>query len=174
MEEKQKSLIRYPCQSNKAPAASARQNNDPRAAVATGTFVPPAIDIPPRRRESNIGISIYAQKWPAISLGTSVLRFGSEAVVAVRLARVPNERSIWLDDLLTSHAMRRDLGSSSNALRGSTTPGPTTTPNRSWRSPPAQTSGSARVRLSHPLVQRPPASGGRVARAPRNRKSPCV
>ena len=38
-----------------------------------------------------------------------VLRFGSEAVVAVRLARVPNERSIWLDDLLTSHAMRRDL-----------------------------------------------------------------
>ena len=40
------------------------------------------------------------------------------------------------------------------SIRGSTTP---STPNRSWRSPPAETSGSAQVRLLHPLVQRPPA-----------------
>ena len=34
---------------------------------------------------------------------------------------------------------------------------PTTTPNRSWRSPPSEKSGSARVHPSHSLVQRPPA-----------------
>ena len=32
--------------------------------------------------------------------------------------------------------------------------------NRSWRSPPAETSGSARVRLSHPLFSGPQPSGG--------------
>jgi hypothetical protein len=46
------------------------------------------------------------------------------------------------------------------SIRGSTTPSPTTTPNRSWRSPPAETSGSARVRLSRPLVSGPQPSGG--------------
>src|SRR4029453_8201998 len=52
-------------------------------------------------------------------------------------------------------------------------PSPTTTPNRSWRSPPPETSGSARVRLSHSLFNGPqPPAGG--LRAPRNRKSPCV
>ncbi len=61
------------------------------------------------------------------------------------------------------------------SIRGSTTPSPTTTPNRSWRSPPPETSGSARVRLSHHLVQRPPALRRqlfRVAGAPRNPKKP--
>jgi len=33
---------------------------------------------------------------------------------------------------------------------------------RSWRSPPAETSGSARVRLSHPLFSGPQPSGARV------------
>ena len=46
------------------------------------------------------------------------------------------------------------------SIRGSTTPSPTTTPNRSWRSPPAETSGSARVRLSQPLFSGPQPSGG--------------
>jgi hypothetical protein len=41
------------------------------------------------------------------------------------------------------------------SIRGSTTPSPTTTPNRSWRPPPPETSGSARVRLSHPLFSGP-------------------
>ena len=41
------------------------------------------------------------------------------------------------------------------SIRGSTTPSPTTTPNRSWRSPPPETSGSAQVRLSHPLFSGP-------------------
>jgi hypothetical protein len=45
-------------------------------------------------------------------------------------------------------------------LRGSTTPSPTTTPNRSWRSPLPETSGSARVRLSHPLFSGLQPSGG--------------
>ena len=36
-----------------------------------------------------------------------------------------------------------------------TTPSPTTIPNRSWRSPPPETSGSAQVRLSHPLFSGP-------------------
>ena len=39
-------------------------------------------------------------------------------------------------------------------------PSPTTTPNRSWRSPPPETPGSARVRLSHPLFSGPQPSGG--------------
>jgi hypothetical protein len=56
MEEKQKSLSRYPCQSNKAPAASARQNNDPRAAVATGTFVPPAMMSSERVKHRNLDL----------------------------------------------------------------------------------------------------------------------
>jgi hypothetical protein len=38
-------------------------------------------------------------------------------------------------------------------------PFPTTTPNRSWRSPPPETSGSAQVRLSHPLFSGPQPSG---------------
>ena len=38
----------------------------------------------------------------------------------------------------------------------------TTTPNRSWRSPPPETSGSARVRLSHSLFSGPRPSGARV------------
>ena len=46
------------------------------------------------------------------------------------------------------------------SIRGSTTPSPTTTPNRSWRSPPPETSGSARVRLSHPLFSGAQPSGG--------------
>jgi Putative transposase len=46
------------------------------------------------------------------------------------------------------------------SIRGSTTPSPTTTPNRSWRSPPPETPGSARVRLSHPLFSGPQPSGG--------------
>ena len=59
------------------------------------------------------------------------------------------------------------------SIRGSMTPSPTTTPNRSWRSPPPETSGSARVRLSHPLFSGPQPSGGRVAGAPRrNPKKP--
>jgi hypothetical protein len=33
-------------------------------------------------------------------------------------------------------------------------------PNRSWRSPPPETSGSAQVRLSHPLFSGPQPSGG--------------
>lgn len=41
-------------------------------------------------------------------------------------------------------------------------PFPTTTPNRSWHSPPAETSGSARVRLSHPLFSDPQPSGSYV------------
>ena len=46
------------------------------------------------------------------------------------------------------------------SIRGSTTPSPTTTPNRSWRSPPAETSGSARVRFSPALFSGPQSSGG--------------
>ena len=48
------------------------------------------------------------------------------------------------------------------SIRGSTTPSSTTTPNRSWRSPPPETSGSAQVRLSHPLFSGPQPSGGSV------------
>ena len=44
------------------------------------------------------------------------------------------------------------------SIRDSTTPSPTTTPNRSWRSPPPP--GSARVRLSHPLFRGHQPSGG--------------
>ena len=40
------------------------------------------------------------------------------------------------------------------SIHGSTTP----SPNRSWRSPPPETSGSAQVRLSHPLFSGPPAA----------------
>ncbi len=40
------------------------------------------------------------------------------------------------------------------SIRGSTTP------NRSWRPPPAETSDSARGRLSHPLFSGPQSSGG--------------
>jgi hypothetical protein len=46
------------------------------------------------------------------------------------------------------------------SIPGSTTPSPITTPNRSWRSPPAETSGSAQVGLSHPLFSGPQPSGG--------------
>ena len=41
-------------------------------------------------------------------------------------------------------------------------PFPDYAPNRSWRSPPPETSGSARVRLSHPLFSGPQPSGGSV------------
>ena len=58
------------------------------------------------------------------------------------------------------------------SIRGSTTPSPTTTPNRSWRSPPPETSGSARVRLSHPLFSGPQPSGGAGCDALRNPKKP--
>ncbi len=53
------------------------------------------------------------------------------------------------------------------SIRGSTTP------NRSWRSPPPETSGSAQVRLSHPLFSGPQPSGGRVRARPATR-SPCL
>ena len=46
------------------------------------------------------------------------------------------------------------------SIRASTIPSPTTTPNRSWRSPPPETSGSAQVRLLHPLFSGPQPSGG--------------
>ena len=61
------------------------------------------------------------------------------------------------------------------SIRGSTTPSPTTTPNRSWRCPPPETSGSAQVRLSHPLFSGPQPSGGSffdLWNAPRNPKRP--
>ena len=45
------------------------------------------------------------------------------------------------------------------SIRGSTTPSPTTTPNRSWRSPPPETSGSAQVRLSTPCSAAPSPPG---------------
>ena len=63
------------------------------------------------------------------------------------------------------------------SIRGSTTPSPTTTPNRSWRSPPPETSGSARVRLSHPLFSGPQPSGGSffgMRARPATRKSPSL
>ena len=63
------------------------------------------------------------------------------------------------------------------SIRGSTTSSPTTTPNRSWRSPPPETPGSARVRLSHSLFSGAQRSGGSFfglwARAA-TRKSPCL
>jgi hypothetical protein len=41
----------------------------------------------------------------------------------------------------------------------------------SWRSPPPERSGSARVRLSHPLLSGPQSSGGGLRRAPQPEKA---
>jgi hypothetical protein len=62
------------------------------------------------------------------------------------------------------------------SILGSTTSSPTTTPNRSWRSPPPETPGSARVRLSHSLFSGAQRSGGSFFGWARGatRKSPCL
>ena len=52
-------------------------------------------------------------------------------------------------------------------------PCPTTTPKPSWRFPPAETRQRPSAPLA-PLVQRPPASGRRVARAPQPKKPVCL
>jgi hypothetical protein len=41
----------------------------------------------------------------------------------------------------------------------------------SWRSPPPERSGGARVRLSHPLLSGPQSSGGGLRRAPQPEKA---
>ncbi len=61
---------------------------------------------------------------------------------------------------LNSALRHRPAGRKRPSIRSSTIPSPTTTPNRSWPSPPAETSGSAQVRLSHPLFSGPQPSGG--------------
>jgi hypothetical protein len=60
------------------------------------------------------------------------------------------------------------------SIRGSTTPSPTTTPNRSWRSPPPERRQRPSAPLA-PVVHRPPALRRqlfRVVGAPRNPKKP--
>ena len=90
------------------------------------------------------------------------------------IERILRHLGLWQEGVRV-HSGTDPPGETTPSIRGSTTPSPTTTPNRSWRSPPAETSGSARVRLSHPLFSGPKPSGGsffRGAGAPRNPKKP--
>ena len=57
------------------------------------------------------------------------------------------------------------------SIRGSTTPSPTTTPNRSWRSPPAERPAAPECVSRTPCSPSPPAGGLWVR--PATRQSPC-
>ena len=53
-------------------------------------------------------------------------------------------------------------------------PSPTTTPNRSWRSPPPERSGSAKCAFRTPCSAAPSPPAGGLRASPATRKSPCL